>query len=526
MKPAFVTLKNGKQIHYRRIGSGPPLIMLHASPQCSEALLPAAGYFSSLCTCLALDTPGYGYSDGLDKPTPTIGDYAEVLMEAVGQLGIEQFYLYGVATGSQIAIEIGKRYPDRVKFLMLDSNGHVSDEERTEILDGYFPSVVPTPGGGHLQTYWEMCRSLFVAFPWTSGKIKHAFPMPLPPPAVIHSALMRYLRAGEGYAKAYSTAFHIEKRDHLDGLDVPTVMTRWESSLVVSIADDLISMGLPECVRVLYAGPGVDTRYQIQVDALKKQIDDCRLPDISSFPKPLALDGHLNSTYFYLDGFQVHAKFSRGGSERPIIFLHDVFRSTQQFEDFASTLRRTRPVYLMDLPCHGLSSSLSKNNEITLSELAAPIAQILNDEGLDDCDIVGIGLGAAIACAISEARPVHNLHIIAPVSFTDPEQAEYLKNGITDLTPQSDGTHLVRAWNLVRGKVLYHPWYDARGSARLDRDANLKPALLHNKTVDLLKTGENYPALEKTYISIDWQEIYEGLTAPYTVWSSLSEIKL
>ncbi|HBF89949.1 MAG TPA: hypothetical protein DDX09_02175, partial [Hyphomonas atlantica] len=75
----YVTLPNGRQIHFRAEGSGPPLLVLHPSPQHSGAMGAALNAFSPLCTCIAMDTPGYGWSDAIALETPTVSDYAVVL---------------------------------------------------------------------------------------------------------------------------------------------------------------------------------------------------------------------------------------------------------------------------------------------------------------------------------------------------------------------------------------------------------------------------------------------------------------
>ena len=36
----FVTINNNRQIHYRRAGKGPPILLLHQSPKSSKELIP------------------------------------------------------------------------------------------------------------------------------------------------------------------------------------------------------------------------------------------------------------------------------------------------------------------------------------------------------------------------------------------------------------------------------------------------------------------------------------------------------
>ena len=63
----FLTLP-GRQVHYRRAGSGPPVVLLHQSPKTSEELVPLIAVLAEHFTVFAPDTPGYGLSDPIAAP--------------------------------------------------------------------------------------------------------------------------------------------------------------------------------------------------------------------------------------------------------------------------------------------------------------------------------------------------------------------------------------------------------------------------------------------------------------------------
>ena len=114
----FVTVK-GRQVHYRRAGSGPPVVMLHMSPSWAKALDPFTRIFAEHFTAIALDTPGYGYSDLLPLAKPEIPDSADALRDTIDALGIKQCGVFGSHTGASIAMEFALRYPERVRTLTL-----------------------------------------------------------------------------------------------------------------------------------------------------------------------------------------------------------------------------------------------------------------------------------------------------------------------------------------------------------------------------------------------------------------------
>ncbi|MFN8532779.1 MAG: alpha/beta hydrolase [Dehalococcoidia bacterium] len=113
IRKGYVDTPKG-QVHYRAVGEGDPVILLHMSPSSSamwEAVQPrlaARGYRT-----VALDTPGYGDSFRPDLP-PSLDDYADLLLEAIDGLGIGRFYVFGHHTGGMIGAALANRRPDRV----------------------------------------------------------------------------------------------------------------------------------------------------------------------------------------------------------------------------------------------------------------------------------------------------------------------------------------------------------------------------------------------------------------------------
>jgi pimeloyl-ACP methyl ester carboxylesterase len=79
----------GAQLHYRELGEGSPVILLHASPLSSEFML---GQIQALASAgyraIALDTPGYGQSDPLPEPPQSLADYARAFLAGIDALGL------------------------------------------------------------------------------------------------------------------------------------------------------------------------------------------------------------------------------------------------------------------------------------------------------------------------------------------------------------------------------------------------------------------------------------------------------
>ena len=96
---------NWGQLHYRAVSLEtdlPLLVMLHQSPLSSrnyQALLP---HLSDKFRVIAVDTPGFGQSSPPDNVW-NVKSYAQVPLICADNLGVDNFCLFGRATGAVFA---------------------------------------------------------------------------------------------------------------------------------------------------------------------------------------------------------------------------------------------------------------------------------------------------------------------------------------------------------------------------------------------------------------------------------------
>ncbi|NVE93501.1 alpha/beta hydrolase [Altererythrobacter lutimaris] len=512
MECEYVTLPDGKQMHYRSMGEGPALVMLHPSPQNSEAMIPAMGAFSKAGTCIAFDTPGYGLSDPLAvSGTPSLGDYARRFVEAMDALGIEKACIYGAATGAQIAAEMGKLFPDRIAFVMLDSNGELTEQECADYIEaGYFADVTPQRDGAHLLTYWDMCRNLFYAFPWFSDAPEHRLGLDAPPVEMIHATLLRYLQAGENYADAYKPAFYAERVEHLEGMDVPATMTRWESSPVLALADALIARGLPDNVKLLRAGAGLEARYGVQLEALQSFLAGADLP---TFKVPNA-EETIGRFWCDTPAGRIHGE-RRAGEGDPVVMLHGAGGTAALFVERCQAQANGRSIVAFDLPCHGTSSDLSRGGPISVEAMADALFPALQGEGLAGADVITEGLGAAVAVALAERSGSGTLSIVEPERYSQSQVEAALAGGLPDLSPRMDGTHLIAAWSYARSGRLFTPPWDFSAAAQRSPALNTDPRDIHEECTAMLRVGTHWRELMALELQIDWNALVQRSGAEF-----------
>lgn len=118
-RPGGMVYVRGTGLHYVEQGTGPPLVLLHG-------FLGSTVTFSELIERLrphqrvvALDLPGFGYSDrplDIDRSHTAVAD---LLCTALDRLGIERATVLGHSMGGVIAARLAVAHPERVERLIL-----------------------------------------------------------------------------------------------------------------------------------------------------------------------------------------------------------------------------------------------------------------------------------------------------------------------------------------------------------------------------------------------------------------------
>ena len=119
LRRGYVDTARG-QMHYRRQGTGAPVLMLQILPFSAAMFEPLMEVMSkSGFDCLALDLMGYGQSDKRLAPW-SVEDHAQSLDQALMALSFKpECVVSGHFTG-MVACEFALRHPDRLGKLVLD----------------------------------------------------------------------------------------------------------------------------------------------------------------------------------------------------------------------------------------------------------------------------------------------------------------------------------------------------------------------------------------------------------------------
>ncbi|MBB2496597.1 alpha/beta fold hydrolase [Aquipseudomonas ullengensis] len=138
-------------------------------------------------------------------------------------------------------------------------------------------------------------------------------------------------------------------------------------------------------------------------------------------------------SYFERDGCQLH--YEDRGQGEPVLLVHGLGSSIQDWEFQIPELVRTRRVLAIDVRGHGRSGKPHTRYQMT--DFSADVAGLIEHLGLSQVHLVGISMGGMIAFQLGVDRP------------------ELLKSlTIVNSAPEVIARTLSERWQLTKRKVL------------------------------------------------------------------------
>ncbi|MGA0571314.1 alpha/beta fold hydrolase [Variovorax sp. VNK109] len=115
-----------------------PVLMLHGIGSTAAGWAPQLVALGATHHAIAWNAPGYADSPPLPDDSPTVADYAAVVLAWMDSLHIRQGALVASSWGGLIALAFAAAHPDRVTRLVLSGPtagaGHLPAEERSTML--------------------------------------------------------------------------------------------------------------------------------------------------------------------------------------------------------------------------------------------------------------------------------------------------------------------------------------------------------------------------------------------------------
>jgi pimeloyl-ACP methyl ester carboxylesterase len=504
----------GRAVHYRRLGSGPPVLLIHSSPASSEYLIPFMRQLAPHFTCFAFDTPSFGDSDRLTLRHIKIADLADATAAAMQALGLPACPVFGTHTGAAIATELGRRHPHLVRGVVADGITIFNAQEQADILSGYLMKIAPDALGGHFTSLWTRFRDQLIWFPWYRKRAANLLTADIPPAASIQMWVMMMLRAGNSYRTAYKAAFAYgdEAVTAARELTVPAVFLARKRDMNFPHLAHLT--GLKPEQRVLPLGNDEAAWYGAIVDAMRGFAGDETPPPDPVAAKPTA---RIRRAFTGPAGAQLFVRYG-GAKGVPLVLLHDVPGSSGMVGREMDRVARERPVYAFDIPGCGESDPLSLEKP-GVADFAASLLAAIDRLGLTTFDIQASGYSAALAVELAR----HAQGRVGSVSLDhvieiDPSDRAAMAERLTPaIEPVADGSHFYRTWLMLRDAQVYRPWYEANNRHLMRTEGNFDAAFLHDWTVEVQKQPRTYGLLMQAVLDYPLADHMRNLSASVSV---------
>ncbi|MGX5210671.1 alpha/beta fold hydrolase [Streptomyces violaceus] len=109
---------DGIEIAYDRVGSGPPLVLVHGATTDARLWRGQVADLADAFTVVAWDEPGAGRSSDV-PPSFTLADYARCLAAVIKDVGLGPAHVLGLSWGGTIVLELYRHHSDLVRTLLL-----------------------------------------------------------------------------------------------------------------------------------------------------------------------------------------------------------------------------------------------------------------------------------------------------------------------------------------------------------------------------------------------------------------------
>jgi haloalkane dehalogenase len=430
---------NGRLVHYRKCGSGPPLLIIHQSPRSSSEYAALMQDWGAHFTCIAPDTPGFGQSDPLPIDNPEIDDFADAIVEFADAVGIKSILGYGFHSGGILLVNAMKRHSPKFSGLAIGGYAIWNDEERAKLGAPYIPPNPPKLYGEHLVWLWNRILEQSWFFPWYDQRAETRMSVAHDDVAKIDLVIQDMLNSGDAYRFGYGAVLRgLRDIPPADAVTAPVLITAYDGDPLAAHIDRLGDM---------------PTGWVAEKVASPKTHQDASLAFLlkhASKPlEQLAEDDHHGFIPIKAGGFDglIHWRGNRHDADR--LVLHAPGKEMQDEVPEAWVC--------IDMPGHGLSDNWPAKIPTNIEAWQA--------------------VAEAARLALNAGQLMYRL-----LPEGDPERL------FPDLSPDRYGHYLTKAWSIVRASQFFMPWYEANAAHATAFEAEqIKPEALAKEHRALLR---------------------------------------
>jgi pimeloyl-ACP methyl ester carboxylesterase len=482
----------GLEMHVRSAGDGAPVLLIHQCPRSSLELEPLLTELARLGRrAHAIDLPGFGGSEPLRHPRPSIQDIAEHVAGTVRALGIAGCPVYGMHTGAKVALQLALRQPDTVSTLVLD--GLSMNPPGDGPGEGYFAGFTPRQDGAHLAELWCRERDQYRFFPWNRATPDARLPWPAADAETIQAHLLDLLLAGPDFGRTYRAPYAYDAREAITRVEVPTQIVCREDDLLASHLDRLPP--LPSGCHVRRLPPDTDAWRDAVARALVVPAGCATAPvngELGVRPHRRRLMSTSIGRHAVYDYASPHAV--------TLLALPPLPGAAATDAALYAALAPHGRVLAVDLPGCADAAPLPPGAN-PYEATAIGLTEVLDALQLREVIVFAPEHTHGIAMALAARDPARIRRVVLDGGTLPRDACAHAVDALPSVAPELSGAHLLRAWHWLRDQSLAWPWYDRRASAVRRAEPGLDALRLHTALVGLLKA----PASALAFWTALWQ---------------------
>ncbi len=486
----YVTIGR-RQLHYRRAGTGPPLIALHRLPRSSKDLLPFLLTAKDDFTVIAPDMAGYGNSFSFEASPDSLAAYVEDLNAFLDALRLSQVLLYGEQAGAALALSFAVENPGRAAAVAawdLDLPGALDLPPSAK---NPLPPFEPQWDGSHLAWLWAMLREQTAFHPWHTPALNTRVDADMPDAEELQNRVVQFLtcgRHGRGYETGYNAARTFDAARVLQDIDCPTLITARQRH-----GGNDPWRGVGQVAATLTNATAAEWDGATK-ESLSFLADHVPSSDVPAPPAVKPIHNVLWHDFVSVDGGQLHFHYNSDGDTVPLLVQHDAASSIQTVQPITESFIGKRTVFAFDMPGSGESDRIIPTEGVEVDAYAAVLDQALENLGLNEVDFYGMWGGGFVGLDLSSlpSSRVRRLVMSNVFQHTGDEQKEVIAHYTPDVSPVWHGGHLLQCWHQMRDQGIYYPWFKRNREAVIWREPFLATEMVHERVCSLLKAGNMY----------------------------------
>ena len=354
-----------------------------------------------------------------------------------------------------------KLAPRRFRALACGGYALWTEAERADFGARYTPPFHPSPYGEHLAWAWSRVLEQSWFFPWYRAEPQARLPAPHADPVRVNDIVMEILAAGNSFALGYAAVLQAPR-------DLPSADAEMPPVLIAAYNGDPLQAHID---RLPALPRGWQARKVESPAALEEAAIAWLGPHVGT--RPVALPEAADA------GFLPVAAAGFDG------LLHWLGAGERLWLPAPGGAAALAPagVLALDPPGHGLSDPWTKapaELDSWVEVLATALA------GRPIRSVEGEGWSACLAARLAQRLGVPDRSGALPCG----ERARWRAVGLPDLAPDRFGSHLLRAWQVVRAATLFEPWFDVSGATtRAFAPADLAPEALARRHLALMRAS-------------------------------------